>query len=232
MSRTVSSHKLTSNYKLSMASLMPIAAVIVATLSSAASSGAAAESRAPSASRAAPSAELSQAIPGFSTIDGAGQVETQPVPVELDGTAPAPADAPASMTAASLDLLVAAQPVSDEVSADIKCLATAVYFEARSESLSGQLAVGRVIVNRARSGRFPGSYCGVVNQPSQFSFSRAQRGNLNARMWRNAIAIAQIADQGAWQSEAEGALYFHAARVSPGWRLRRVAQIDNQIFYR
>ena len=54
----------------------------------------------------------------------------------------------------------------------------------------------------------------------------------SSRDWREAVAIARIADAGAWQSPAEGALFFHAARVSPGWRLTRVARVDNHVFYR
>ena len=45
---------------------------------------------------------------------------------------------------------------------EAECLATAVYFEAKSESLDGQLAVAQTILNRTRSGRFPESICGVV----------------------------------------------------------------------
>ena len=52
------------------------------------------------------------------------------------------------------------------------CLATAVYFEARGESVEGQLAVARVVINRAASGRYPPDWCSVVKQPAQFSFVR------------------------------------------------------------
>lgn len=221
--------------KLRMASVISVAATVLTTLFIAAGSGAAAESRAPSA----PSVQVSQPIPGFTAEAGYDKLETQPLPSELSGQAPPPAAAeplaPAPITAASLAEMVAAQPVSDELSPELKCLASAIYFESRSESLSGQLAVGRVIVNRTRSGRFPSSYCGVVYQPSQFSFVHGayqRAADTRSRLWHNALAIAQIAHTGAWQSEAEGALYFHAARVSPKWRLHRVAQIDNHIFYR
>ena len=55
---------------------------------------------------------------------------------------------------------------------ETNCLATAVYFEARGESLEGQLAVAHVVMNRASSGRYPPDWCGVVKQPAQFSFVR------------------------------------------------------------
>jgi spore germination cell wall hydrolase CwlJ-like protein len=50
--------------------------------------------------------------------------------------------------------------------------------------------------------------------------------------WQRAVAIAQIAHEDTWQSPVDGALFFHATRVSPGWRKQRLARIDNHIFYR
>lgn len=137
--------------------------------------------------------------------------------------------------ATSLAALVDAQGAPEELDGDMKCLAGAVYFEAKGESLEGQLAVARVIINRARSGRFASSLCGVVYQPSQFSFVRG--GGMppvrtESRSWREAVAIAQIAVDDSWDSRAEGALFFHARRVSPGWGKARLASIDNHIFYR
>src|SRR5215218_3348931 len=58
--------------------------------------------------------------------------------------------------------LVAQLRGSDAGSRELECLAAGVYFEAKSEPLAGQLAVGQVIANRASSGRFPSSYCGVL----------------------------------------------------------------------
>ena len=101
-------------------------------------------------------------------------------------------------------------------------------------ALAGQLAVAHVVINRAKSGRFPKSLCGVVHQPSQFSFVRGGRmpAVRNGAQWNNAVAIAQIARDGSWKNQAPGALFFHARYVSPGWRKTRVAAIDNHIFYR
>lgn len=135
---------------------------------------------------------------------------------------------------ASLAELVAGTPRPADLDPELRCLAGAVYFESRGESLAGQLAVAHVVINRAESGRFPTSLCGVVHQKSQFSFVRG--GKMPAvregRQWTNAIAIAQIARDGGWANQAPGALFFHARYVSPGWRKARIAQIDNHIFYR
>jgi N-acetylmuramoyl-L-alanine amidase len=163
--------------------------------------------------------------------------------------APAPAPAPEAMPAqdtdedaaeptpqpATLTELVDAQKQPDDMSREMKCLAGAIYFEAKGETLAGQLAVGRVIVARTKSGRFPDSYCGVVYQPSQFSFIRGHAMptiNPNSRSWREAVAIAQIANDGSWKSKSEGALFFHATSVSPHWRMTKLAQVDDHIFYR
>ena len=138
-------------------------------------------------------------------------------------------------SASSLRELVSSTPTDGAMSEDMRCLAGAIFFESKGEPLSGQLAVGRVIVNRAESRRFPSSYCGVVLQRSQFSFVRGGRIpaiNQNSRAWKNAVAIARIADRGGWESPAKGALFFHARYVSPGWKLKRIAQVDNHVFYR
>lgn len=141
---------------------------------------------------------------------------------------------PAPVTADSLAELVAATPRPATLDPELRCLAGAVYFESRGESLMGQLAVAHVVLNRARSGRFPASLCGVVHQKSQFSFVRGGRmpAVREGAQWANAVAIAQIARDGSWKNRVPGALFFHARHVSPGWRKTRIAQIDNHIFYR
>lgn len=147
----------------------------------------------------------------------------------------APDQSPDTMSASSLAELVRMQDTNDALSADEHCLAGAVYFESKGESLPGQLAVARVVMARAKSGRFASSLCGVVYQKSQFSFVRGNsmpRIDTGSNNWRNAVAISQIALSNSWKSPVEGALFFHARRVSPGWRLTRLGTVDNHVFYR
>ncbi|QPC98711.1 cell wall hydrolase [Qipengyuania soli] len=139
--------------------------------------------------------------------------------------------------AQNLRQLVAAMPATGELSAELQCLAGAIYFESRGEPLSGQLAVAQVIINRSQDGRFPSSYCGVVYQRSQFSFVKGGRMphiRTSSTAWRNAKAIARIAHRGLWDSEAGEALYFHAKYVKPSWSRKKVATatIDTHVFYR
>ena len=141
----------------------------------------------------------------------------------------------ADISASSLKELVSAYSKPDTLSAEMQCLAGTVYFESKGESLKGQLAVARVVIARSESRRFPDSYCGVVYQRSQFSFVRGgkmPRIRTNSNAWSNAVKIARIAHDEAWESPVEGALFFHARYVQPRWRLQRIAAVDNHIFYR
>ena len=151
--------------------------------------------------------------------------------LQADELAPLPAKPSGDLTS-----LVAQLRGSEAGSHELECLAVGIYFESKGEPLSGQLAVGEVIANRANSkGRFPSSYCGVLFQRSQFSFVRGHSlpsVPRASRQWQTAVAIAKIVDQDLKASAAPRALFFHARRVSPGWKLKRVASIGNHIFYR
>lgn len=124
---------------------------------------------------------------------------------------------------------------SIEMDEEMRCLATAVYYESKGEPLEGQLAVAQVILNRRDSGKFAKSVCGVVYQRGQFSFTwdgRPDRPS-NSAMWRTAQAIAVIAATDDWREIVPDATHFHARRVSPGWsRLQRVSAVGNHVFYR
>lgn len=153
------------------------------------------------------------------------------------------ADAPTALDAAdpvtpsfqSLADAVAGQSALSTPSDELRCLAGAIYYESKSEPLAGQLAVAEVIINRARSGRFPRSLCGVVTQAGQFSFVHGgaiPAVNPALGQWKTAIAVAQVALGDAWESPAANAMFFHARYVTPGWDKPRVASIGNHVFYR
>ena len=207
--------------KLRYASGLAVAATFLTTLISAEGSGVAAQELRPAAQS--------------ESIQFTAQPVVQPMPALVESSEPAEFVDSAPMEAASLAALVDKTPTPSGLSSELNCLAGAIYFEAKGESLAGQLAVGRVIVARSKSGRFPASYCGVVYQRSQFSFVRGRSMpaiNKSGRAWTEAARIARIAHEGTWKSPVEGALYFHAARVSPGWRLTRLARVDHHVFYR
>jgi hypothetical protein len=144
---------------------------------------------------------------------------------------PAPAATPPSLAQ-----LVEAEKVGPLLDEQGNCLATAVYFESRGESLEGQLAVAQVVMNRAASGQYPTSWCEVVKQKAQFSF--VHRGTWppirNIECWRKAEAIARIAIANAAAVIPKDVLWYHADYVSPSWggRLDEVEQIGAHIFYR
>ena len=127
-----------------------------------------------------------------------------------------------------------AGPELDEQS---NCIAVAVYHEARGESLEGQLAVARVIMNRAASGKYPPSWCETVKQPWQFSFVRNYQfpyTDKESAAWRKAVAITRIATNNVVSSLPGDVLWYHADYVAPSWgrRLSRVDKIGTHIFYR
>lgn len=133
----------------------------------------------------------------------------------------------------------AAQPQGD---AEWHCLAEALYFEARGEPLSGQIAVAEVILNRRDSGRYPGSVCGVVNQGTgerdrcQFSYACDGRSEAigDERAWAEVGQVARAMLDGAPRRLTQGALFYHASSVEPSWarHFARTARIGAHLFYR
>ena len=123
-----------------------------------------------------------------------------------------------------------------ELDKDMKCLASAIYNEARGEPLEGQLAVAQVVLNRANDHRWPDSICEVVFQRYQFSFTFDGKPDYPApnRLWKQAEAIAIVAATENWDDVTDEAVFFHARYVSPRWRksFQRTANIGQHIFYR
>lgn len=123
------------------------------------------------------------------------------------------------------------------------CLAQAIYFEARSEPEAGQAAVAQVVLNRALSGLYPASVCGVVFQNShrhlacQFTFTcegKALRIT-DQNSWERARRIAREVLEGkTYLSQVGASTHYHATYVRPGWsrRLERKGKIGTHIFYK
>ena len=133
--------------------------------------------------------------------------------------------------------LVGKYETNAQLDLETTCLATAVYFEARGESLEGQLAVAHVVMNRAASGRYPPSWCETVKQPAQFSFVRHgefPQADTGSEAWRKAQAVAELAAANVVPSVGQDVLWYHADYVAPSWghRLSMVEKIGQHIFYR
>ena len=124
-----------------------------------------------------------------------------------------------------------------------KCLADAIYFEARGEPVRGQMAVAQVVVNRVFSGYYPNNVCGVVYQNShrhlacQFTFACdgiPDRINEPAA-WERAKHIARDALDGKfWLNDVGKATHYHAYWVHPWWvrEMRKLDRIGVHTFYR
>ena len=135
---------------------------------------------------------------------------------------------------------LASQPVPSRSGSELQCLATALYFEARGESLKGQAAVAEVILNRVESPAFPRTICGVVNQRGaggcQFSYTcDGHADTIRERgAWLRASKVAAAMLNGAPRELTGGATHFHTPAVRPGWarKFTRTAAIGGHIFYR
>jgi hypothetical protein len=182
-------------------------------------------------------APLSLAQPAVERVTGALEV---PVPTiePAAPTAEVPTD-PAAVAALPLSLAELVARFAPNAALDdtaLDCLATAVYFEARGESLEGQLAVAEVVLNRTASPAYPDEVCAVVTQKAQFSFVHhgcMPRPNEASEAWRRALAVAFVARNGLARSMPTNVLWYHADYVSPSWgkRLNEVTQIGAHIFY-
>lgn len=157
--------------------------------------------------------------------------------------APEPAALPERLIADRVFSVVAEIPKEPVIAkADLECLSTAVYFEARGESQSGQAAVAQVILNRVESGAFPDSVCGVVyegkNRKGGCQFSFACDGKADRirekRAWTVAQTIAHEALAGRGRlAEVGMATHYHATSVTPRWarKMLRMTRIGRHIFY-
>lgn len=123
-----------------------------------------------------------------------------------------------------------------------ECLAEALYFEARGETIAGQFAVAEVILNRVDSAKFPGSVCGVVNQGTgrkyacQFTYTCDGYAEVinEPRAYQRVAKVARIMLDGAERKLTDGATFYHTKAVRPRWaaKFQRTTTIGVHHFYR
>ncbi len=137
----------------------------------------------------------------------------------------------------------AARHVGEDLQAELRCLALNVYWEARSESPLGRMAVAAVTLNRVANRTFPASVCEVVLQGQeqglhrcQFSWVCDRRANepSDAAAWREAELVAFAALFLNLPDPTRGALWYHADYVSPPWAasMAQAMRIGRHLFYR
>ncbi len=115
---------------------------------------------------------------------------------------------------------------TDAFEEETHCLAQAVYFEARSEPLEGQLAVAQVVLNRVKSPLWPDSICAVVFQNEhrrhgcQFSFAcdGLSDNPTNMKAWNRAKMVSLVVLENLWQDMTDESTHYHADYVAPYWK--------------
>ncbi len=123
-----------------------------------------------------------------------------------------------------------------------RCLAAAVYFEARGEPVSGQAAVAQVVLNRVKAPAYPASICGVVYQNKKWrnrcQFSFACDGVRDKVTDKKSYALAQkvakeVTNGKQWSRAVGSSTHYHATYVSPRWAksMKRMTKIGRHIFY-
>jgi spore germination cell wall hydrolase CwlJ-like protein len=121
---------------------------------------------------------------------------------------------------------------------DLQCMALNIYFEAREESIKGQLAVGLVTMNRVDSPYFPNNVCDVVYQHMQFSWYWDGKSDrpiyLEKYKTAKLIASALLDRESQFYDFTYGSDHYHADYVDPYWNknMIRVVQVDTHIFYK
>ena len=129
-----------------------------------------------------------------------------------------------------------------KLTSEMKCLAEAIYFEARGEALEGQYAVGEVIINRVLSKDFPNSVCGVISEGAsrlnacQFSYNCD--GKLETiteqKIYERILKLSQMLLEPSARFLTGGATFYHSKLVSPSWSKKfiKTNEIGNHVFYR
>ncbi len=129
-----------------------------------------------------------------------------------------------------------------KVTSELRCLAEAIYFEARGEPLNGQYAVGEVIINRSLSQSFPNSICLVISEGSgkrnacQFSYNCDGKLEIITEkdIYNRILKLSRLLLEPSARVLTDGATFFHAKAVSPSWakKFKKTREIGQHIFYK
>jgi spore germination cell wall hydrolase CwlJ-like protein len=147
----------------------------------------------------------------------------------------------AMLLAATLELGLTSTAAAKPDRSSARCLALAMYWEAKGEGRTGMLAVASVVLNRVAHREFPGSVCAVVKQggeapPCQFSWCCDGKSDqpTDPRAWTLAEALAHDVLTRPPPDYTEGALFFHNTNLSYPWlrKRQRTVQIGRHVFYR
>lgn len=137
---------------------------------------------------------------------------------------------------------------SSQITADVRerqlgCLARNIYYEAGGEPFEGKVAVAQVTLNRVNSGQFPNDICRTVYQKNviydkvicQFSWACDREPGVkpaNKVAYNESMEVAKkVLLEGFRLPSLNNAMYFHATRINPGWKKKKVATIGGHVFY-
>jgi len=135
-------------------------------------------------------------------------------------------------------------PTNARSATEQKCLATAIYFEARGEPTKGELAVAQVVINRLKNPAYPNTVCGVVYQNKnmrnacQFSFACDGIADriTDATSWKRAQTLAKrvLNEDNWWNAEVGSSTHYHATYVRPRWAktMKKMQKLGHHVFYK
>ena len=131
---------------------------------------------------------------------------------------------------------------------DVYCLRQNIFFEARNQTVEGQVAVAWVTLNRLDNSIYPDTICGVVKQAKRDSSGKVIRNMChfswycdgksdkpkNTKAYAKALMIAHGVYHGNLDDFVEGATHYHAHYVTPEWAKTKTmtVRINDHIFYR
>lgn len=119
----------------------------------------------------------------------------------------------------------------------IYCLSKAVYHEARGETLNGQAAVAHVVLNRAKSNKYPSNICSVVYQEKQFTDIQKAKPNYASNAWKKAVEVAAFSTVGFVDDPTNGATHYYnpdKVKKNPKWasKMKRLLRIGGHVFFK